>query len=190
MFAIIKTGGKQYRVQEGDVLDVEKLPAEPSQRFHFSQVLLIAEGKNTLIGTPLIEKAIVQAEVLENFKHKKIIVFKKKRRKQYRRTRGHRQQLTRVKIERIIADVTALAPEEIAAIQKERVEEVASIKAEAVSPETSAEEKAEVSEQEKVAKPAKRAVAEPARAKKLRPVAQGKKSVEGKTPRPKGKKKE
>jgi len=117
MFAIIKTGGKQYRVQEGDVLEVEKLPAEASQKFHFSQVLLIQDEKDTLIGTPFVEKALVRAEVLENFKDEKILVFKKKRRKQYRRTRGHRQELTRVKIERIIPDVAALSPEEMAAVK-------------------------------------------------------------------------
>ncbi len=113
MFAIIKTGGKQYRVQEGDILDVEKLPAEPHQKFHFSQVLLIGSDEETLIGTPLVEKALVRAEVIENFKDEKIIVFKKKRRKQYRRTRGHRQELTRVKIERIIPDSTAVPAEEV-----------------------------------------------------------------------------
>jgi large subunit ribosomal protein L21 len=123
MFAIIKTGGKQYRVQEGDLLDVEKLPAEVKQKFHFGQVLLIDSGKETIIGTPFIEKALVRAEVIENFKDEKVIVFKKKRRKQYRRTRGHRQNLTRVKIERIIPDSSALPVEEIAGAEK-KAEEV------------------------------------------------------------------
>lgn len=113
MFAIIKTGGKQYRVQEGDLLEVEKLPAEPGQKFHFSQVLLIGSDEETLIGTPLVEKALVRAEVIENFKDEKVIIFKKKRRKQYRRTRGHRQELTRVKIEKIIPDATAVPAEEV-----------------------------------------------------------------------------
>jgi large subunit ribosomal protein L21 len=118
MFAIIKSGGKQYRVQQGDVLDVEKLPAGAGEKFHFSQVLLIADDKETLIGMPFVEKALVRAEVIEDFKDGKVIVFKKKRRKQFRRTRGHRQQLTRVRVEKIIPDVTALAAEEIVAAEK------------------------------------------------------------------------
>ncbi len=139
MFAIIKTGGKQYRVQEGDLLDVEKLAAEVKQKFHFGQVLLIDSGKETIIGTPFIEKALVRAEVIENFKDEKVIVFKKKRRKQYRRTRGHRQNLTRVKIERIIPDSSALSAEEIAGAEK-KAEEVP--KKERVEKEVPAPEKA------------------------------------------------
>ncbi|MEA2005118.1 MAG: 50S ribosomal protein L21 [Acidobacteriota bacterium] len=102
MFAVIKTGGKQYRVQEGDILQVEKLNKEESQEVTFNQVLLIEDEEKTLIGTPYIEKALVRAVVIENFKDKKIIVFKKKRRKQYRKTKGHRQELTKIKIEQII----------------------------------------------------------------------------------------
>jgi large subunit ribosomal protein L21 len=113
MFAIIKTGGKQYRVQEGNVLEVEKLPAEPGKKFHFSQVLLIGSDQETLIGTPLVEKALVRAEVIENLKDEKVIVFKKKRRKQFRRTRGHRQELTRIRIEKIVPDSTAVPVEEV-----------------------------------------------------------------------------
>lgn len=104
MFAVIKTGGKQYRVQAGDVLEVEKLKVEPSLKVIFDQVLLIGDEGSTLIGTPFVEKAAVRAEVVETLKDDKVIVFKKKRRKQYRRTRGHRQQLTRVRIEEIIPD--------------------------------------------------------------------------------------
>jgi large subunit ribosomal protein L21 len=124
MFAIIKTGGKQYRVQEGDILDVEKLPAAAREKFHFSQVLLVGSEEETVIGTPLVEKALVRAEVIENFKDEKVIVFKKKRRKQYRRTRGHRQELTRVKIEKIIPDSTAVPAEEVIGTEA-RAEEAA-----------------------------------------------------------------
>jgi large subunit ribosomal protein L21 len=112
MFAIIRTGGKQYRVQEGDVLSVERLPAGTGKTTLFDQVLLIADDKETLIGTPLVEKAAVRAAVIQDFKGEKIIVFKKKRRKQYRRTRGHRQELTRVKILNIVSDAALLPPEE------------------------------------------------------------------------------
>jgi large subunit ribosomal protein L21 len=117
MFAIIKTGGKQYRVQEGDFLEVEKLPAEPGKKFHFSQVLLIGFDQETMIGTPLVEKALVRAEVIDNLKDDKVVVFKKKRRKQFRRTRGHRQELTRVKIEKIVPDATAVPAEEVVGVE-------------------------------------------------------------------------
>jgi large subunit ribosomal protein L21 len=103
MFAVIKTGGKQFRVQVGDILDVEKLDWEEGKKITFDNVLLIEDDKNTLIGTPVVEKAQVVGEVIENFKDKKVLVFKKKRRKQYRKMTGHRQLLTRVKIEKIVS---------------------------------------------------------------------------------------
>ncbi len=163
MFAIIKTGGKQYRVQPGDILSVERLTAGPKKKVLFDQVLLIADEKETLIGTPLLEKAAVRAEVIEDFKDDKIIVFKKKRRKQYRRTRGHRQPLTRVKILNIAADAASLPPEE-AAEPEPKVEprvEKAPVKAEKV--ETGAAKKPE----KKETKPKKKArTAKPERAKK------------------------
>lgn len=107
MFAVIRTGGKQYRVQEGDILEVEKLQKKEGQKVVFKEVLLVEDGDSVLLGTPLVDKAQVKAEVVENFKDEKIIIFKKKRRKQYRRTAGHRQELTRVKIEQIIAEAKA-----------------------------------------------------------------------------------
>lgn len=123
MFAVIKTGGKQYRVQEGDVLDVEKLNMEKDQKVTFDKVLLVEDEGETLIGTPFVEKALVRAEVIENFKDKKVIVFKKKRRKQYRRKSGHRQELTRIKIEEIVHGEKAAPrkkPAEAAKIEKEK----------------------------------------------------------------------
>jgi large subunit ribosomal protein L21 len=121
MFAVIKTGGKQYVVKEGDVLDVEKIAAEAGETVTFNQVLLIEDGNQTLIGTPLLENAVVLAEVMKNFKGEKILVFKKKRRKQFRRTRGHRQPLTEVKIGKIYAEKSAVPAEELKAkvIEKE-----------------------------------------------------------------------
>ncbi len=107
MFAVIKTGGKQYRVQVGDILNVEMLDLEEGKKVIFGDVLLIEDDKNTLIGTPVIEKAQVIGEVVENFKDKKVLVFKKKKRKQYRKLTGHRQRLTRVKIEKIVSGVEA-----------------------------------------------------------------------------------
>lgn len=131
MFAVIKTGGKQYRVQEGDVLRVEKIKAGDGQKVTFNQVLLIETGEKVLIGTPFLEKAVVQAEVLRNLKSEKIIVFKKKRRKQYKKKRGHRQQHVEVRIEKIISNtslvteapqVEALPKVETVLAEKEKVE--------------------------------------------------------------------
>ena len=104
MFAVIKTGGKQYRAKEGDVLEIEKLQVEQGQKVTFEEVLLVEDNGTVLIGQPYVESAAVTAVVLENFKDDKIIVFKKKRRKQYKRKTGHRQELTRIKIEKIETD--------------------------------------------------------------------------------------
>jgi len=122
MFAVIKTGGKQYKVEEGDVLYVEKLNKEKGNKVTLDKVLLIGEEGNTLIGTPFVKNALVKVEVIENFKDKKVIVFKKKRRKQYRKKRGHRQELTRIKIEEIVSGVKAAPkkkPVEVAKKEKE-----------------------------------------------------------------------
>lgn len=123
MFAVIKTGGKQYKVQVGDTLHIEKLIVKEGQKVTFDQVLLIDDNGKTLIGTPFIEDARVNAEVIENFKDKKVIVFKKKRRKQYKRKRGHRQELTRIKIEEIISSLKAAPkrkPDRVAEKAKEK----------------------------------------------------------------------
>ena len=122
MHAVIITGGKQYRVKEGDVLSVEKLELPPGRKAHFDRVLLIEDGETVHLGTPVLDNAMVLGLVLENFKDEKVLVFKKKRRKQYRRTRGHRQPLTKVRITRIVPDrsmITAadLAEEKIAPVE-------------------------------------------------------------------------
>ncbi|MFQ6069242.1 MAG: 50S ribosomal protein L21 [Candidatus Aminicenantales bacterium] len=109
MFAVIKTGGKQYRVQAGDIIEVEKLDIEEGNKVTFSQVLLVDEGGKTMIGTPYVKDARVKAEVIENFKGEKVIIFKKKRRKQYRKKIGHRQELTRVRIEEIVTGARAVS---------------------------------------------------------------------------------
>ena len=109
MFAVIRTGGKQYRVQKGDILQVERLGTKQGKTVVFDEVLLIQDGKKTLIGTPLVAKAQVKAEVIENFRDDKVIIFKKKRRKQYKKKAGHRQMLTRVKIEEIVSSAKAPA---------------------------------------------------------------------------------
>jgi large subunit ribosomal protein L21 len=123
MYAVIVTGGKQYRVKEGDVLSVEKLNIDPGRKAQFDRVLLIEDGDDIQVGTPVLDNAMVLALVLENYKDEKVLVFKKKRRKQYRRTRGHRQPLTKIRIVRIAADrtlITAvdLAEEKLAPVEK------------------------------------------------------------------------
>jgi large subunit ribosomal protein L21 len=105
MIAVIKTGGKQYKVKEGDVLDIEKIGVETGRAFEFSKVLLIADGSKVVLGTPFISNAAVRAEVVEHRKGDKVLIFKKKRRKQYRRFKGHRQALVRVMITDIIPDL-------------------------------------------------------------------------------------
>lgn len=103
MYAIIRTGGKQYRVQEGDEFNVEKLPANEGETIVFGDVLAVGEGSDLIVGKPNVDGARVHADIVKQGRAKKILVFKFKRRKNYKRTRGHRQHFTRVKI-------TAIAP--------------------------------------------------------------------------------
>jgi large subunit ribosomal protein L21 len=100
-YAIIRTGGRQFRVAEGDTLDVDLLDVEPGKTATFGDVLLFADGKDVTHGNPLISGAKVTGEVVEQRKDKKIVAFKYKRRKGYHRTVGHRRKLTRVKIKTI-----------------------------------------------------------------------------------------
>ena len=100
MYAIIKTGGKQYKVQEGDVIFVEKLGAEVEDTFTFDEVLAVG-GDELVIGSPTVEGASVTAKVLRQAKSKKVIVFKYKAKKGYRRKQGHRQPYTKLQIEKI-----------------------------------------------------------------------------------------
>ncbi|HWV83545.1 MAG TPA: 50S ribosomal protein L21 [Hyphomicrobiaceae bacterium] len=101
MYAVIKTGGKQYRVAADDVLTVEKLEGEPGAKIEFGEVLMVG-GDSVKIGAPLVSGALVKAEVVEQSRGPKVIAFKKRRRKNSRRKRGHRQDLTIVKITEII----------------------------------------------------------------------------------------
>lgn len=103
MYAVIETGGKQYRVQEGDVLKVEKLSSEVGETVEFNRVLTIINAGEVKIGRPVVDGAKVIAKVLEQAKSKKIIVFKYKAKSNYRRKQGHRQPFTRIAIEKIEA---------------------------------------------------------------------------------------
>ncbi len=104
MFAVIKTGGKQYKVAPNDVVQIEKLEAEAGETIVFDNVLMVGAGADVEIGEPLVEGASVAAEFVETKKQKTIIIFKKKRRQGYRRRNGHRQMLSTVKILEILTD--------------------------------------------------------------------------------------
>lgn len=103
MYAVIKTGGKQYRVSEGETLHVEKLAGDPGDQINFDEILLVGGGDATKVGQPIVDGAKVTAEIVSQDRGPKIIVFKMRRRKNYRRKAGHRQPYTRVKITSIKA---------------------------------------------------------------------------------------
>ncbi|AJY44474.1 50S ribosomal protein L21 [Martelella endophytica] len=103
MFAVIKTGGKQYRVNAEDVLTIEKLDGEAGATLEFAEVLAIGEGADATFGAPFVKGALVKAEVVEQTRGKKVIAFKKRRRQNSKRSRGHRQHHTVIKITDIIA---------------------------------------------------------------------------------------
>ena len=102
MYAVIETGGKQYRVQEGDTIMVEKMDVQAGDKVTFDKVLVLNDGKELKVGTPYLD-ASVSASVVENGKAKKVIVYKYKRKTGYHKKNGHRQQFTKVKIEKINA---------------------------------------------------------------------------------------
>ncbi len=103
MFAVIKTGGKQYKVQKDDKLLVEKLDGEEGAKVTLDEVLMVADGKTSKVGEPLVKGATVEASIVAQTRGPKITVFKKKRRQNYRRKKGHRQDLTMIQITNIKA---------------------------------------------------------------------------------------
>jgi large subunit ribosomal protein L21 len=103
MYAVIKTGGKQYRVQAGDVLVVEKLDGDVGAEIAFKDVLLVGEGADVVVGAPVVEGAVVNATLIETRKGEKVKIFKKIRRQGYRRTKGHRQPETVLRVTSIAA---------------------------------------------------------------------------------------
>jgi len=98
MFAVLKTGGKQYRVAKGDVIRVEKLDAKDGDKVTLDEILMVGEAGKPSLGTPLVKGASVTAEVVAQTRAPKIIVFKKKRRQNYRRKKGHRQNVTILRV--------------------------------------------------------------------------------------------
>ncbi len=104
MYAVVNSGGKQYKVRKGDILRVERMDGEVGEAVDFDRVLMFNDGEEVRIGRPLLEDVKVRGEIVAQDKSKKILVFKYKRRKGYRRTRGHRQPFTAVRIDRIGPD--------------------------------------------------------------------------------------
>jgi large subunit ribosomal protein L21 len=145
MFAVLKTGGKQYRVAKDDVIHVERLPGEAGAQILFDQVLLVGEGASATAGAPLVAGASVAGTLLEQVLADKVIIFKKRRRHNYRRKRGHRQPLSAVRIDEILTDGAKPSP------RKEAAPKPAKAKA----------PKAADADDEEEAKPAKKKAAKP-----------------------------
>ena len=174
MFAVIRTGGKQYRVAPNDIIEVEKIAGQPGDIIELAEVLLLGGDKGPQTGSPTISGALVAAEVIEQKRADKVIVFKKKRRstyrrKNYRRTKGHRQALTALRITEILTDgkkpsKAAPKPEPKKA---EKKPEVAKAEAKAKAEKKPAAKKAEAKRAEK--KPAARAAKTPAKKPAAKP---------------------
>jgi len=118
MYAVVNSGGKQYKVQQGQVLRVEKIPGDVGSPVTFERVLMFSDGENVSIGQPALEDVAVEGHIVEQGKAKKIIVFKYKKRKRYRRKKGHRQEFTTV----LIDDIKAKAQESFEAKDEPGVE--------------------------------------------------------------------
>ena len=103
MYAVIKTGGKQYRVVPGEKLKVEKLAGDVGSDIVIDQVLMVADGDNVTVGAPVVKGASVKATVVSHGRHDKVMIFKMRRRKHYRKTQGHRQDYTEIQIQQIAA---------------------------------------------------------------------------------------
>jgi large subunit ribosomal protein L21 len=141
MYAVVNSGGKQYKVQQGQVLRIEKIPGNVGNPVTFEQVLMFSDGENVSIGQPALKDIAVEGHIVEQGKAKKIIVFKYKRRKRYRRKKGHRQEFTAVRID------------DIKAKTQKKSETGAKLEAKAKNPET--ESAAPKTEQAKMAAPEK-----------------------------------
>jgi large subunit ribosomal protein L21 len=163
MFAVIKSGGRQYKVSVGQRLEVNRLPVEVGKQVQFDEVLLISDADNTMVGSPLVADAMVLATAVEHARGKKLIVFKYKSKKRYRHRRGHRQELTVFTIDDIVSGGKSLLTGEAPAFRREEEEEapeaepvaetpVAESETEATAPETAAGEETEAQEEQKPAR--------------------------------------
>ena len=171
MFAVLKTGGKQYKVAKDDVIHVERLPGEAGAQILFDQVLLVGEGASATAGSPLVSGATVAGTLLEQVLADKVIIFKKRRRHNYRRKRGHRQPLSIIRIDEILTDGAVPSPRNAIEPKAKPVK----VKA--------AEDDDDEAPAKKAKKPAARKVAQPKapRAKKAAKPAAGKSTPKGKT---------
>ena len=122
-FAVIKTGGKQYKVKASEILKIEKLDKKPSSKIEFNEVLAYGDDKTVEVGSPLVQGAKVEAELLKNSKHKTILVFKKRRRKNSRKKNGHRQQYSLIKIKKIFTKDGAIF-DEAKKVEKKETKEI------------------------------------------------------------------
>jgi large subunit ribosomal protein L21 len=151
MYAVVNSGGKQYKVQQGEVLRVEKISGDVGSPVTFDRVLMFADGENVSIGQPVLDGVSVEGTIVEQGKAKKIIVFKYKRRKRFRRKNGHRQEFTAVQIDTINKGATAKkASEPESEAKVEAKVEAKESKTEKVAPK---KETAKKSDAEKVAGP-------------------------------------
>ena len=124
MYAVIETGGKQYRVQQGDVISVEKLGVEAGEKVTFDKVLVVNDGEAVTVGTPCVEGATVGATVVENGKGKKVVIFKYKAKKDYRKKQGHRQPYTMLKIDEIAVGGKVFAAPAVEEVVEEKAAKV------------------------------------------------------------------
>ena len=168
MYAVVNSGGKQYKVQQGEVLRVEKIAGDVGSPVTFDRVLLFSDGENVSIGQPVLDSVLVEGHIVEQGKAKKIIVFKYKRRKRFRRKRGHRQEFTAVRIDSIKAKGAKAPKDEPKADAKAEVKEPAAKKAapKKAAPKKAAPEKAVAKEAAPKKEAAKKTEAKKAAPKK------------------------
>jgi large subunit ribosomal protein L21 len=166
MYAVIKTGGKQYRVAQNEVLKIERLAVEAGRRIAFNEVLAVDAGAGLKVGTPMVAGAMVTATVVEQTHAPTILVFKKKRRHNYRRKNGHRQDLTVIRIGEILTDGRQPSPEPEPQAEAAPRPAAAKPKAKAKPAQPPAAKKAAAKP-----KPAKKAAAKPAAKAKAKPAA-------------------
>ncbi|HVB72909.1 MAG TPA: 50S ribosomal protein L21 [Ktedonobacteraceae bacterium] len=141
MFAVIKSGGRQYKVSVGQKLEVNRLPVEVGKQVQFDEVLLISDAANTMVGAPLVENAMVLATAIEHGRGEKLIVFKYKSKKRYRHRQGHRQELTIFTIDDIVAAGKSLVTGEAPTFQQE--DEESAVESELAAEDLAAESEAE-----------------------------------------------
>jgi large subunit ribosomal protein L21 len=175
MYAVVSTGGKQYRVEPGTTLAVEKLAVEPGSTVTFDRVLLVGDGDETTVGTPTIAGATVSGTVLGDERGPKIVIFKFKQKVKYRRHTGHRQQLTRVRIDEITRDGTSTRAEDETAPARRRRTTPRAAEAEDATPANEASPAAESSPKAKA----------PARPRRARATASAQESETDKAAEPK-----